>query len=173
MQNMLEYKSKEWDYRVLPNKMYELVRNTGSMYKESTGYLTDAESEMLTVLQYLNDGEKTNITESMIEQINEAIRSSNFKPLFEEEVYTPYVVLMEKFIKNYVELVEAPIAILYVDAEDGEQHYLLVVRDQNGVVSQRRFDDLRNCRAAANESGFIVRLRRNAADPDKIVEAWI
>lgn len=65
----------QWDFRTLPNKMLELVKNTGDMHQEGTGYYTDSESEMLTVLGYLNYGEKTGITESMIEQIETAIKN--------------------------------------------------------------------------------------------------
>ena len=63
-----------WDYRTLPNKLYELVKNLGDMKQAGTGYFTDTESEMLTVLAYLNYGEETGITESMKEQINLAVK---------------------------------------------------------------------------------------------------
>ena len=43
----------KWDYRTLPNKLYELVKNLGDMKQAGTGYYTDTESEMLTVLAYL------------------------------------------------------------------------------------------------------------------------
>ncbi|MCM1181257.1 MAG: hypothetical protein NC347_13435 [Clostridium sp.] len=70
---MLERTVGPWDYRMLPNKMLELVKNVGNMEQESTGYYADSESEMLTILAYLNYGETTNITEAMMEQINQAI----------------------------------------------------------------------------------------------------
>lgn len=73
---MLERKREEWGYRVLPNKLYELVKNTGDMEQVGTGYFSDSESEMLTILAYLNYNEKTNITEGMIEQINQAIENA-------------------------------------------------------------------------------------------------
>lgn len=63
-----------WDYRYLPNKMIELVKNLGDMKQAGTGYFSDTESEMLTVLAYLNYGEETNITESMKEQIDAAVK---------------------------------------------------------------------------------------------------
>lgn len=63
-----------WDYRYLPNKMLELVKNLGDMKQAGTGYFSDTESEMLTVLAYLNYGEETNITESMKEQIDSAVK---------------------------------------------------------------------------------------------------
>lgn len=62
-----------WDYRMLPNKMLELVKNAGNMEQIGTGYFADSESEMLTILAYLNYGETTNITESMREQIDRAV----------------------------------------------------------------------------------------------------
>ena len=46
-----------------------------------TGYFTDSESEMLTILNYLNYGEKTNITDSMIEQIDLAIKTMEGRKL--------------------------------------------------------------------------------------------
>ena len=70
---MLEQTIGPWDYRVLPNKMLELVKNTGNMEQAGTGYFTDSESEMITILAYLNYGETTNITESMREQIDRAV----------------------------------------------------------------------------------------------------
>lgn len=63
-----------WDYRYLPNKMLELVKNLGDMKQAGTGYFSDTEAEMLTVLAYLNYGEETNITESMKEQIDMAVK---------------------------------------------------------------------------------------------------
>lgn len=72
---MLERTVGPWDYRVLPNKMLELVKNTGNMEQAGTGYFTDSESEMLTILAYLNYGETTNITESMREQIDRAVET--------------------------------------------------------------------------------------------------
>lgn len=74
-----------WDYRTLPNKMYELVKNLGNMKQEGSGYYTDTESEMLTVLAYLNYGENTNITESMKEQIDQAVRTVETRRLSERE----------------------------------------------------------------------------------------
>ena len=39
---MLSEKREEWSYITLPNKMYELVKNTGNMNKIRVGYFTDA-----------------------------------------------------------------------------------------------------------------------------------
>ena len=72
---MLERTVGPWDDRMLPNKMLELVKNTGNMEQAGTGYFVDSESEMLTILAYLNYGEKTNITESMREQIDQAVET--------------------------------------------------------------------------------------------------
>lgn len=71
---MLERTVGPWDYRMMPNKMLELVKNVGNMEQEGTGYFVDSESEMLTILAYLNYGETTNITESMREQIENAVK---------------------------------------------------------------------------------------------------
>lgn len=78
---MLERTIGPWDYRMMPNKMLELVKNVGNMEQEGTGYYADSESEMLTVLAYLNYGETTNITEAMIEQINHAVENLEKKSL--------------------------------------------------------------------------------------------
>ena len=74
-----------WDFRTLPNKTLELVKNTGNMHQEGTGYFTDSEGEMLKVLAYLNYGETTGTTESMREQINEAIKKVEDGHLVERE----------------------------------------------------------------------------------------
>ena len=68
-----DIESKPWDYRTLPNKMLELVKNVGDMQQGGTGYFT--------VLNYLNYGEKTNITDSMIEQIDLAIKTMEGRKL--------------------------------------------------------------------------------------------
>lgn len=74
-----------WDYRTLPNKMLELVKNMGNMKQEGTGYFADSESEMLTVLAYLNYGETTGTTESMREQIDEACKQLENRVLSERD----------------------------------------------------------------------------------------
>lgn len=81
---MLERTIGPWDYRMLPNKMLELVKNVGNMEQQGTGYYVDSESEMLTILAYLNYGEKTNITEGMIEQIEQAVRQLESRRLRRE-----------------------------------------------------------------------------------------
>lgn len=74
-----------WDYRTLPNKTLELVKNVGDMRQEGTGYFTDSESEMLTVLSYLNYGETTGTTEGMREQIDDAVKNLENMKLGERE----------------------------------------------------------------------------------------
>lgn len=59
---------------MMPNKMLELVKNLGNMEQEGTGYYVESESEMITILEYLNYNEITNITESMREQIDKAVK---------------------------------------------------------------------------------------------------
>ena len=82
---MLERAIGPWDYRVMPNKMLELVKNVGNMEQEGTGYFVDSESEMLTILAYLNYDEKTNITEGMREQIDLAVKNLESRRLSREE----------------------------------------------------------------------------------------
>ncbi len=74
-----------WDYRTLPNKTLELVKNVGDMRQEGTGYYADSESEMLTVLAYLDYGETTGTTEGMREQIDEAVKNMENMKLGERE----------------------------------------------------------------------------------------
>ncbi|CCX87965.1 putative uncharacterized protein [Clostridium sp. CAG:590] len=82
---MLERKIGPWDYRMMPNKLLELVKNIGNMEQEGTGYFVDNEAEMLTILAYLNYGETTNITEAMREQIDLAVETLEAKKLSREE----------------------------------------------------------------------------------------
>ncbi len=84
---MLDRTVGPWDYRMQPNKMLELVKNVGNMEQEGTGYYVDSESEMLTILAYLNYGETTNITESMKEQIGEAVKQLESRRLKGQEEY--------------------------------------------------------------------------------------
>ena len=82
---MLERTIGPWDYRMMPNKMLELVKNVGNMEQEGIGYFVDSESEMLTILAYLNYDEKTNITEGMREQIDLAVKNLESRRLSREE----------------------------------------------------------------------------------------
>lgn len=82
---MLERTIGSWDYRMMPNKLLELVKNIGNMEQEGTGYFVDNEAEMLTILAYLNYGETTNITEAMREQIDLAVETLEAKKLSREE----------------------------------------------------------------------------------------
>lgn len=84
---MLERTIGPWDYRMMPNKMLELMKNVGNMEQEGTGYYVDSESEMLTILAYLNYGETTNITEGMMEQIDQAVKKLEARRLRKEGEY--------------------------------------------------------------------------------------
>lgn len=85
IEGMLERTVGPWDYRMMPNKMLELVKNVGNMEQEGTGYFVDSESEMLTILAYLNYGETTNTTEAMREQIDQAVRKLEARRLASRE----------------------------------------------------------------------------------------
>lgn len=78
---MLEAINGPWDYKVQPNKLLELVKNIGNMEQAGTGYYVESESEMLTILAYLNYGETTNITEAMMAQIDQAVKQLESKHL--------------------------------------------------------------------------------------------
>lgn len=82
---MLQQSAGHWDYRMLPNKMVELVKNVGNMQQEGTGYYTDTEAEMLIILGYLNYGETTGTTESMREQVMYAIQESERRKLMQRD----------------------------------------------------------------------------------------
>lgn len=70
---MLGKQSGDWEYRMLPNKLLELVKNVGNMEQKGTGLFMESESEMITILNFLNFGDDSNITESMKDQVLEAI----------------------------------------------------------------------------------------------------
>lgn len=82
---MLERTVGPWDYRMQPNKLLELVKNVGNMEQEGTGFYVDSESEMLTILAYLNYGETTNTTEAMREQIDQAVNQLESRHLGERD----------------------------------------------------------------------------------------
>ena len=84
---MLERSSGVWDYKVQPNKLLELVKNVGNMEQEGTGYYVESESEMHTILAYLNYGEITNITEAMMAQIDQAVKQLDSQHLHKEDEY--------------------------------------------------------------------------------------
>ena len=66
-------------------QVLELVKNTGNMEQEGTGYYVESESEMLIILEYLNYNETTNITESMREQIDKVVRELESRHLKRRE----------------------------------------------------------------------------------------
>ncbi|MDE5965621.1 MAG: hypothetical protein K2G89_02145 [Lachnospiraceae bacterium] len=82
---MLGIKSEDWEYRVLPNKLLELVKNVGNMEQKGTGLYMESESEMLTILNYLNYGDDTNITESMKNQVMKSIETVEDSQLSERD----------------------------------------------------------------------------------------
>lgn len=82
---MLEAINGPWDYKVQPNKLLELVKNVGNMEQAGTGYYVESESEMLTILAYLNYGETTNITEAMMAQIDQAVKQLESKHLHKKD----------------------------------------------------------------------------------------
>lgn len=86
----------QFDYRTLPNKMLELVKNVGNMRQEGTGYFADNETEMLLVLAYLNYGETTGTTESMREQIDAAVKTLENRQLNERDDADKYLLTSEE-----------------------------------------------------------------------------
>lgn len=170
---MLEYVSEEWGYRTLPNKMYELVKNSGDMHKTGTGYFTDAESEMLTILEYLNHGVKTNITESMIEQIETAIKESLNMTLEQDTGYAynerDTNITLTTFISDLVNIAKTDVCIIRHYDED----FTIQIRtpDDNKNVHYR--SSLQECRDYAWSRGFRVKYPRTSADQSDILEVWI
>lgn len=165
---MLEYKTEEWSYRTLPNKTYELVKNTGNMNKQGTGYFTDAESEMLTILEYLNHGVKTNITEAMIEQIDKAIRENVGVTLRNDEAERKYELSSEKFVQTYLELVKSKIAVVYYDGYE----YRVVVHKNLDEKETAFRKTLVDCRNYLKANRFCVRIPRCPKDNNELIEVW-
>lgn len=82
---MLGQETGDWEFRMLPNKLLELVKNVGNMEQKGTGLFMESESEMLTILNFLNFGDETNITEAMKEQVLKAIENVENKQLEERD----------------------------------------------------------------------------------------
>lgn len=173
---MLEYRSDEWGYRTLPNKMYELVKNSGDMHKTGTGYFTDAESEMLTILEYLNHGVKTNITESMIEQIEKAINDSLNMTLEEASGYAyskeeksdgeiPLKFLIDSFV-NVAKM--EPCVVRYIN-----ENYAVHIETASGKKDMKYFTNLQQCREYALSNGYRVKYPKSSADSAEMLEVWI
>ena len=169
---MLEYVSEEWGYRTLPNKMYELVKNSGDMHKTGTGYFTDAESEMLTILEYLNHGVKTNITESMIEQIETAIKESLNMTLEQDSGYAfdeKKGITLQTFVNNLVNIAKTDVCIIRYYDED----YTVQIQTSREKKSLHYRSSIQECRDYAWNQGFRVKYTKSSADTDDILEVWI
>ncbi len=82
---MLGVQRGDWEAKMLPNKLVELVRNKGNMEQEGTGFFLESEAEMLTILNFLNFGDDTNITEAMKDQVMKAIAQMEAKKLEKRE----------------------------------------------------------------------------------------
>lgn len=170
---MLEYVSEEWGYRTLPNKMYELVKNSGDMHKTGTGYFTDAESEMLTILEYLNHGVKTNITESMIEQIENAIKESLNMTLEQDTGYAYNEhntgVSLMSLVNDLLKTAKMDVCVIrYFDEDFTVQ---IKTPEENKNVHYRT--SLQECRDYAWSRGFRVKYPKTSVDQSDILEVWI
>lgn len=170
----LEFKLQEWTYRTLPNKMYELVHSTGDMHKTGTGYLTDAESEMLTILNYLNFGEKTSITESMIAQIDKAIRDSEITSLHQDDgirIKRDHMPIME-FVEQMTDVAKTSVAVIsYVEAGEVTD-YIVDFYEPGKGKKTKHFDTLIESRKYIEELDLNVRMVSRTED-ERILETWI
>lgn len=174
----LEFKMQEWTYRTLPNKMYELVHNTGDLNKKGTGYLTDAESEMLTILNYLNFDEKTGITESMIAQIDKAIRDSANDTLQSEDMGSskagPIIshnhMPAKEFVEQMNDVVNVPAGTVYFSEDDVE--YTVNYSKPGKPMESVKFGTLVECRKYLESLGCTVRMANRSEDP-ALIETWI
>ncbi len=170
----LEFKMQEWSYRTLPNKMYELVHNTGDIHKLGTGYLTDAESEMLTILNYLNFGEKTGITESMIAQIDKAIRDSEITGLHgesstkEEIKYMP----VQDFVEQMTTVVQIPVSVISYKEVGEVSDYIVDYYAPEQLKKTKHFNTLIDSRKYVEELQCSVRMT-NYSDDYSVIETWI
>ena len=178
---MLEYKMKEWGYRTLPNKMYELVKNSGDMHNTGTGYFTDAESEMITILEYLNNGVKTNITESMIEQIEKAINDSLSLTLESETGYTYKATPGMSFgksdanlsLSNFVGILTQTAKIDVCVIRYSDEGFTTQTYSFDGRRHLHNRENIRACREFAWSKGFRVKYSKNSSDTSDILEIWI
>ena len=173
----LEFKMQEWSYRTLPNKMYELVRSTGDIHKKGTGYLTDAESEMLTILNYLNFGEKTSITESMIAQIDMAIRESEKNSLHEEQKKVHIKeqttrMPVKEFVEEMLEVVGIPVSVTYYKEEGEISDYIVEYYVPGQPKTKKHFNALIESRRYLESLGLSVRMPNKSEDPT-VIETWI
>lgn len=172
----LEFKMQEWSYRTLPNKMYELVHSTGDIHKIGTGYLTDAESEMLTILNYLNFGEKTGITESMIAQIDKAIRDSEITGLHGEtagknQQQTKYMPVME-FVEQMTTVVHIPVSVISYKEAGEVTDYIVDYYAPGKDKQTKHFNTLIDSRKYVEELQCSVRMS-NYSDDYSVIETWI
>lgn len=171
----LEFKMQEWSYRTLPNKMYELVHSTGDIHKIGTGYLTDAESEMLTILNYLNFGEKTGITESMIAQIDKAIRDSEITSLhgddFKAKEQIKYMPVQD-FVEQMITIVKTPVAVISYKEEGEITDYIVDYYHPEHPKKAKHFNTLISSRQYVETLDLSVRMS-NRSDDFSVIETWI
>lgn len=171
----LEFKMQEWSYRTLPNKMYELVHSTGDIHKIGTGYLTDAESEMLTILNYLNYGEKTGITESMIAQIDKAIRDSEITSLhgddFKVKEQTGYMPVKD-FVEQMITVVRIPVSVISYKEAGEVTDYIVDYYAPGQPKKTKHFNTLIDSRKYVESKDLSVRML-NRSDDISVIETWI
>ncbi len=170
----LEFKMQEWTYRTLPNKMYELVHNTGDLHKQGTGYLTDAESEMLTILNYLNFGEKTSITESMIAQIDKAIRDSAITGLNQDEnaLRKRKHMPVSEFVTQMTDVAKTNVGVVYFKEENDSVDYTVDYYEPQKEKISRHFSTLVDSRKYLEKLGCSVRMA-SRTDDASVIETWI
>lgn len=170
----LEFKMQEWTYRTLPNKMYELVHNTGDLHKQGTGYLTDAESEMLTILNYLNFGEKTSITESMIAQIDKAIRDSAITGLGQEEdVFIKRTHMpVSEFVEQMTQVAGNCVGVVQFFEKNGVADYMVDYYSPKEDKVTKHFSTLIDSRKYLERLGCSVRMAGRSEEAS-VIETWI
>ena len=173
----LEFKMQEWSYRTLPNKMYELVHSTGDIHKIGTGYLTDAESEMLTILNYLNFGEKTGITESMIAQIDKAIRDSEITSLHGDKdkrtvVEQTKYMLVSEFVEQMTTVVHIPVSVISYKEVGEVADYIVDYYVPDKPKKTKHFNTLIESRKYVETLDLSVRMS-NRSDDYAVIETWI
>lgn len=162
-------KLEDWTYITHPNKLYELVKNTGTMNKKRTGYFTDTESEMLTVLDYLNNGEKTNITDAMIKQVDEAIRNTSMSTINIDIDYWTMGMSTPLFAREYIDITKQNVAIIYYV----DEVYTVKIYGTENRISTAYKKTLLECREYLKQFGFRVKYPKLEADTGELVEAWI
>ena len=124
---------------------------------------------MLTILNYLNNGEKTNITESMLKQVDKAIRETITDSIVPVVNTDSNKMSTSEFITDYVNMTGGMAALIYYydEAYTIKQYY---PGNRTTIITRGTLIDSRNY---LKENGYKVRYLRTEKDNVDLIEAWI